>query len=87
MVAQGQHPQLTTIRKECEPKAGKGRFGDFPWYLNLGLIFSFVIWTSVKHSCVGQGSSAASAQRVHVRLAGQVLQHFKTLTPQVSSQR
>lgn len=30
------------------------------------------------------GSSTASTERVQVTLAGQVLQHLKTLTPQVS---
>lgn len=30
------------------------------------------------------GSSTSSTERVHVRLAGQVLQHLRTLTPQVS---
>lgn len=34
-------PQLTTACEECEPGAGKGRFGDLPHYL--ALIFSFVI--------------------------------------------
>lgn len=37
------HPQLTTVCEECEPGAGRGRFGDLSHYLALVLIFSFVI--------------------------------------------
>ena len=79
-MARGQHPQLTAICKEGEPGAGKARF----CYLDSVLILSVVICQTQLHRT---GSSAASTQRVHVTLAGQVLQHRKDLDPASLSQR
>lgn len=69
---------MTNLWKDYECRAGKNRFGDLSYYFDshhIGICQIHLHRT---------GSSTASTKYAHVTLAGQVLQHVKNLTSQVS---